>query len=426
MNFTKNTLKNGLRIITIPMSQLKSVAVMILVGAGSRYEEEERQGVAHFIEHMMFKGTKRRPTPLAVASEMDAMGAEFNAFTAHELTGFYAKSAAKNFARVLDVLVDILLNSRFAEAELKRERGVILEERRMYRDNPRDHIWDLYSELSFGGHPLGWPVIGQERTIRAIERQDFFDYCRRWYKPGNIAVAVAGDISADKAIAEVRRLLGGMVPAEWERAIPFTGTEQLQPRVLLERRKTDQTHLMLGVRGYPLDHPRKHAYTVLNTVLGTGMSSRLFTKVREELGLAYYINSSVLSHTDAGTIFARGGVSNHRVNKALAAIIGEFRRLKEELVDPEELVKAKEMIRGRLALGLESSDDVAEFVVSQEMLKGKIETPEELMKKVDAVTAEEIREVARELFTSETLNLAVVGPYARDDEATFLSLLDLS
>lgn len=423
MDYKKHTLKNGLRVITAPMPQIKSVTVMIIVGVGSRYEEREHQGVAHLIEHMMFKGTRKRPTPLAIAAELDGIGADFNAFTSHELTGFYVKAASEQLPLALDVLVDILLNSKFEEEDLEQERRIVLEERRMYRDDPKDHVWELYGKIAFGDHPLGWPIVGQEETIKAISRQHLHQYCKRWYKPGNIVVALAGAISEYRAVAEVRRLLGGLKRAEWSKPLPFKGTQQ-KPQVLVETRKTDQTHIILGVRGYPLDHPKKYAYTVLDTILGTGMSSRLFTQLREKRGLAYYVGSLALPYTDAGTLIAYGGVNNRRVEEASEAILGEFRKLKIRLVASKELTKAKEMLKGRLALSLESSNYIARFLVGQEMLKGKIETSEELMKKIDAVTAEEARNVARELFVNKTLNLALIGPMK--DGERFLSLLDLS
>lgn len=423
MDYQKETLKNGLRVITAPMRQVKSVTVMIVAGVGSRFEEKERQGVAHFTEHMMFKGTKRRPTALTIATELDGVGADFNAFTGEELTGFYVKAASKHLSLALDVLSDILLNSKFEEKEIEREKGVILEERRMHRDNPREHIGDLYNKLVFGDHPLGWETVGREETIEALCRGDLLDYTGRWFKPEKIVVVIAGDIDRGKALAEVSRQLGRLKPAKSDKPLPFKAKQE-KPVILIEERKTDQTHLVLGVRGYLLGHPKKYACAVLDAVLGEGMSSRLFVRLREKMGLAYYVGSTVVPYTDTGTLATLAGVNNQKVGKAVAAIIGELKQLKIKTVPQREITKAKEMIKGELTLKLESSSFIAQFLVSQEVLERKIETPEELMEKIDAVSAEEVQDVARELFINKGLNLALIGPVK--DKSRLSSLLNLS
>jgi len=423
MDYQKDTLKNGLRVLIAPMPQVKSVTAMIVAGVGSRFEERERQGISHFTEHMMFKGTKRRPTALAIASELEGIGADFNAFTGEELTGFYVKAAAKHLPLALDVLSDILLNSKFEEKEIAREKGVILEERRMYRDNPREHIGDLYNKLVFGEHPLGWETVGREETIKAMSRKDLLDYTSRWFKPGNTVVVVTGDTDGEKALAEVRRRLGKLQPAKLSKPLPFKA-RQGKPEILIEERKTDQTHLALGVRGYPLGHPKKYACAVLNTILGEGMSSRLFLQLREKMGLAYYVGSLTAPYTDTGTLVTFAGVNNQKTGKAVEAIIRELKRLKDKPVPSKEISKAKEMIKGELVLSLESSSFVARFLVGQEVLERKIETPEELMRKIDVVTAQEVQDVAQELFTTEGLNLALIGPVK--GEKQLLPLLDLT
>lgn len=423
MDYKKDTLQNGLRVITAPMREVKSVTAMIVVGIGSRHEEKEHQGVAHFTEHMMFKGTKRRSTSLVISSELDSLGAVSNAFTSNELIGFYVQGASRHLPHALDVLSDVFLNSKFDEAELERERGVILEERRMDRDNPRDHIGDLYFRLVFGDHPLGWEIVGREETIKGMQREHLVDYVSQWFKAGNSAVVVAGNVDREKTLTEVARLLGRLETGRLSKALPFEAIQK-KPKILVENRKTDQTHLALGVKGYSLKHPRRYACSVLNTILGQGASSRLFMEVRERRGLAYYIGSSMLSFTDTGILVASSGVNNKRLKEAISAIVGELQRLREKTVPDKELRKAKEMIRGHLALNLENSGFVARFFVAQELLERKVETPGELVKKIDAVNAEEVREVAKELFVNKRLNLALIGPFK--DEARFLSLLDLS
>jgi predicted Zn-dependent peptidase len=405
------------------MPQVKSVTALVVVGMGSRYEKEAHQGVSHFIEHMMFKGTKKRPNALAVASELDSIGAQFNAFTGSELTGFYVKSFAKHLSLSLDVLSDILINSKFAADEVERERKVILEERRMYRDNPRDYIHDLYDRLVYGRHPLGRPTIGKEETIHSIGRGDLLDYCRGWYRPGNIVVGIAGGVGGDLSKKEVTRFFGKLGKEAWEKPLPFK-SQQKKSAVLLKEKKTDQTHLALGVRGYPLGHPRKYAYAVLNTILGRGMSSRLFTEIREKRGLAYYVGSLTSPYTDAGDLTVFAGVNNRRVKEAVEAIVKELSLLKENPVSKSELSKAKEMLKGTLSLSLESSSAVARFFVGQEILEEKIESPEEVMGGIDEVGVGSVWEVAQEIFVNEGLNLALIGPFKRKD--SFLPLLSLS
>jgi len=423
MDYQKDTLKNGLRVLIAPMLQVKSVTAMIVAGVGSRFEERQHQGIAHFTEHMMFKGTKRRPTALAIASELEGIGADFNAFTGEELTGFYVKAASKHLPLALDVLSDILLNSKFEEKEIAREKGVILEERRMHRDNPREHIGDLYNKLVFGEHPLGWETVGREETIKAMCREDLLDYTSRWFKPENTVVVVTGDTDREKALAEVRWRLGKLQPAKLSKPLPFKA-RQGKPEILIEERKTNQTHLALGVRGYPLSHPKKYACAVLNTILGEGMSSRLFLQLREKMGLAYYVGSLMAPYTDTGTLVTFAGVNNQKTGKAVEAIIGELKRLKDKPVPSREISKVKEIIKGELVLSLESSSFVARFLVGQEVLERKIETPEELMKKIDAVAAKEVQGVAREIFVNEGLNLALIGPVK--GEKQLLPLLDLT
>jgi len=422
VNYRKDALKNGLRVITAPMPRLKSVAVMIIVRAGSRGDEKRTRGIAHFVEHTVFKGTEKRPTPLAILSELDGVGAVSSAFTGKELIGFYVRAASEHLPLALDVLSDIFLNPKFPKEEIERERKVILEERRMYLDNPRDHIYDLYFELVFGDHPLGWDIAGEEETIMRIQRSHLVDYVDRWFKPANTAVVVAGDVDRRKAVAEAARLLDKLKTAEPPKIIPFTPSQR-GPRVSIERRKTDQTHFVLGVRSYPLDHPCRYACSVLNTILGVGMSSRLFVEVRQKRGLAYYIGSQMLPYTDVGTLFAFGGVNNKRFKEAISITVGELRRLKEKSVPAKELRKAKEMIKGGLALNLESPGFVARFLAEQELLEKRVKSPEELVRKIDAVTAAEVRRVAQELFVAENLNLAIIGSGL--EKGRLLSLLDL-
>src|SRR5690349_7777503 len=285
--FTKSVLPNGLRVVTHPMTGAKSVAVMVMLAAGSRYENRENNGIAHFAEHMFFKGTEKRPTAKDISAEVDGIGGEFNAFTSKEYTGYYIKCAAEHRTLALDVLADQLLHSKFDADEVEREKGVIIEELNMYVDTPRDHVDSVYDQLLFGDQPLGWDILGTKETIRAAQRQTFLDYLHAWYTPKRMVVGAAGAVDGGLQ-AEVERQFGDLE----DRA---TGTPdpvdmvQIAPRVSLETRDSDQAHIRFGVRGLPTQHPDRYAMQVLSAILGGGMSSRLFQEVRERHGLAYYV-----------------------------------------------------------------------------------------------------------------------------------------
>ena len=317
--FTKSVLPNGLRVVTHPMTGAKSVAVMVMLAAGSRYESRETNGIAHFAEHMFFKGTEKRPTAKDISAEVDGIGGEFNAFTGKEYTGYYIKCAAEHRALALDVLADQLLSSRFDAEEIEREKGVIIEELNMYVDTPRDRIDSVYETLLFGDQPLGWDIIGTKETIRAANRQTFLDYLHDWYTPRRMVVGAAGAVDGD-FLAEVEAQFGHLddrPSGDWN-PVDFVQTE---PRVLLETRDSDQAHLRLGVRGIQTTSPDRYAMQVLTAVLGGGMSSRLFIEVRERLGLAYYVFGYHQSYHDTGTLFAQAGVDTERIDQAVATIV---------------------------------------------------------------------------------------------------------
>lgn len=421
MEYKKETLNNGIRLITVPMPNLESVTVMIGIGAGSRYEEARVQGLAHFTEHMMFKGTKRRPTALEINTELDSLGAQHNAFTAKELTGYFVKAAEKHLPKILDVLADTVFNSKFDPKDIDVERGVILEELRMYRDDPKMWIALLSNKLVFGDHPLGWEVLGKEETLKSIRREDFLDYLEHWYHPENVVVAIAGKLR-EEALWELRKFLGGLPRSRVKMPVKYEA-QQAAPGILLEERKIDQTHFILSLRTFAREHPNREKLEVLSAILGVGMSSRLFQEVRERRGLAYYIEAEWDDFSDTGVLDIATGVNNARLEEALKVILEELRKIKEELIPAAELQKAKELIRGHLVLGLESTSGAAAYFLEQEVLERKIETPEEVMKKIDAVTAEDVRQVAKELFINQGLNLSLIGPFS--DPEKFRPLLKI-
>jgi predicted Zn-dependent peptidase len=417
--FQRNTLDNGLRVLTADLPYAQSVAVMVMLAAGSRYETPETNGIAHFSEHMFFKGTERRPSARQIAGEIDAIGGEFNAFTGKETTTYYVKCAAEHRDVALDVLVDMLRNSRFAEDEIEREKGVIVEEMNMYFDTPRDFIGGLYEQLLWGDQPLGWDIIGRKETVRGATRDTFLGYLDRWYKPSRMVLGAAGRIG-DGLLERAQDLLGDLVPADTGE--PDPAAPYANGRVRVFEKQSDQAHVCLGVHSFPLDHPDRYALQLLATALGGGMSSRLFTEVRERRGLAYYVYGLNHSYTDAGTLYAQAGVDISRIDEAVGTIAGELRKIASEPPAAEELEKARSFAKGRFVLQLESPQGLMMFGLRKEVLERKLPDPEEVLAGLDAVTREDVARVAGELIAGDRMRLAVIGPF--DDAARFEPLLD--
>ena len=420
--FQRNTLDNGLRVLTADLPYAQSVVVMFMFAAGSRYETVESGGIAHFAEHMFFKGTERRPTARQIAGEIDAIGGEFNAFTGKESTAYYVKCAAEHRDVALDVLVDMLRNSRFDAQEIEREKGVIIEEMNMYYDTPRDFIGGVYEELLYGDQPLGWHVIGRKETVRAATRDTFLSYVDRWYQPERMVIGLGGRVG-DDLLPRLEELFGDVpatdtgAPAELSPTPNGSG-----PRVRIHHKASDQAHLVLGVPSLPLGHPDRYALMLLATVLGGGMSSRLFTEVRERRGLAYYVYGVNHSYTDAGSLYSQAGVDIERVVQAIETIVAELRGMADEPVPSEELEKARRLAKGRFVLQLESPHGTIMFGIRREVLEGRAEEPEAVLDGLDAVTVEDVQRVARELIVDERLNLALIGPF-EDEPERFAKLL---
>jgi predicted Zn-dependent peptidase len=418
--YERTTLSNGLRVVTAALPHAQSVACYIMLAAGSRYENASNRGIAHFAEHMFFKGTERRPSSRDLTTIVDGMGGEFNAFTSKEYTGYYIRCAGAERDTALDVLVDMLRHSKFDPEELEREKGVILEEMNMYFDTPRDYVSSVYEDLLFGDNPLGWETLGKRDTIKAATRETFLDYVDHWYTPARMVVGVAGMVG-DNLIPTLEGLLGDMsgngagepVPAEVERST--------EPRVRLHTKDSDQAQICVGVPSYPLTHPDRYALQLLGTVLGTGMSSRLFLEVRERRGLAYYIYGLNSAYTDAGTLYAQGGVDINRVDEAISVIVEEFRKMADEIVPSDELEKARALAKGRFVLQTESPNGLILFGLRREVLEGHAAEPEELLTALDAVTAEDVQRVAQDVIATQGMRLAVIGPF--DDPARFEKLL---
>jgi predicted Zn-dependent peptidase len=420
--FERHTLSNGLRVVTAPMPQAKSVACFIMVAAGSRYETRETNGIAHFAEHMFFKGTERRPTARDIAGEIDAIGGEFNAFTGKEYTGYYVKCAAEHRDVALDVLVDMLRHSKFDPAEVDREKGVIVEEMNMYFDTPRDYLEGVYDELLYDDQPLGWDIIGTKETVRAATRETFLDYLDRWYRAPRMVAGVAGAIGND-VLARLQDQLGDIPDGARGEPAPVT-VMQDSPRVKLHTKASDQAHVRVGVHSYPIVHQDRYALALLATVLGGGMSSRLFTEVRERRGLAYYVYGHNMGYTDTGTLYAQGGVDIARIDEAVQTIVAEFGRIAAEPVAQDELEKARNFAKGRLVLSLEDPKGMIVFGLRSEVLEGVTREPDEVIAGLEAVTLEDIQRVAQDIIRNERLNFALIGPF--DEPDRFEQLLALS
>src|SRR3954465_65926 len=350
--FERRTLDNGLRVVTANVDQAQSVTCMIMLAAGSRYETKDTNGIAHFAEHMFFKGTERRPTAKEIAVEIDSIGAEFNAFTGKEYTGYYVKCAAEHRDIATDVLVDMLRRSKFDPDEIEREKGVIIEEMNMYFDTPREFIGGVYAELLYGDQPLGWDIIGRKETVRGATRDTFMSYVDHWYTASRMVVGVAGKIDGDLT-AELEERLGDVADAKTGDPAPVSVNGD-ESRVKVHTKQSDQAHICLGVRSYPIEHPDRYPLQLLASVLGGGMSSRLFTEVRERRGLAYYVFGLNHSYTDAGSPYAQAGVDITRIDGAVSPILGEPRGIAADAVPADELEKARNFAKGRFVLQLES------------------------------------------------------------------------
>jgi predicted Zn-dependent peptidase len=418
--FNLERLDNGLRVLTAPMDSAQSVTCAIMLAAGSRYETPDTNGIAHFSEHMFFKGTERRPTARDISMEIDAIGGEFNAFTGKEYTGYYVKCAAESRDVALDVLVDMLRNSKFDPGEIDREKGVIIEEMNMYFDTPRDFISGVYEELLYGDQPLGWDIIGRKETIRAATRDTFRSYVDHWYRPSRMVVGIGGKLG-DGLHEKLAELLGDLPTADTGEPAPAQVSVNGSALVKVHTKASDQAHICLGVHSYPLEHPDRYVLQVLSTVLGGGMSSRLFTEVRERRGLAYYVYGLNHSYTDAGSLYAQAGVDINRIDDAVSTVAGELRKIAEEAVPADELEKAKSFSKGRFVLQLETSQGLIMFGLRREVLESRTPSPEEILMEIDKVTTEDVQRVARDLLENRGLNLAVIGPF--DDPARFEQLL---
>jgi len=414
------TLPSGLRIITSPIEGTKSVTVLCLVGAGSRNETKANNGISHFLEHMFFKGAKKYKNAAEVSSAVDAIGGDFNAFTGKEYAGYFVKCASTHKQIAFDVLGDMLLNSTFLPHEIEKERGVILEEYNMYQDTPIYQVaWD-FERLVFGDQPMGWDEVGTKEVIQSVTQQDFQNYKKALYTPDNTIVSVAGDIK-EKEIVELTKQYFAF--PDGKRSHHFAPYNPLHERgrVTIKNKKTEQGHLILGCEALPARHPDEFTEKILSVILGGNMSSRMFLNVREAKGLSYYIRTNTDVYADTGTLTTAAGVDLKRVDLAIGAILEEYRKISEEKVSPAELTKAKEFMKGKIILRLEDSEEYSHLMGKQALLYNEIDSVDEILKKTDAVTADDVLRLSQQLFKPENMKLALIGPF--ENENHFASLL---
>lgn len=422
--FKKTILKNGLRIITVPQKSTETVTVLVLVGTGSKYETRDICGASHFLEHLFFKGTKKRPNSLAVAEPLDKIGGIYNAFTGEEYTGYFAKIENSQIELALDWVSDIYLNSLLPAKEIEKERGVIIEEINMYLDTPMIYIGELWKKILYGDQPAGWEVAGTKESVAKIKRTELLNYMESQYVASNTIICVAGKIIPSQIINRIKKYFSKIKKTKPKFKTPVI-EKQNKPQFLLFSKETDQAQLALGVRAYNLFHPQRYALELLAVILGGMMSSRLFEEIRTKLGIAYYVRTVVGNDSDTGYLVTSAGIDNKNIEKAILTILKEYKKISQRKVPIKELKKAKDNVKGRMALELESSDAQASFYAGQELLEKKTLTPEEIFAKIDKVTASDIQKVAKDIFRPEKLNLALIGPFKDKDKEKFKKLLKL-
>lgn len=422
--YQKTTLKNGVRIVTGPMTGVRSASLVFYYGVGSRFERPAISGVSHFLEHMLFKGTELRPDPMQISQEIEGIGGILNAATGREATNYWAKVPSTHFGMSFDVLADILNNSVIDEGELEKERSVIYEEIRSIFDSPEDLVHEVIDEVVWGDQGVGRSIAGTEETVANIDRDGMIDFWKRNYTPSRMVVASGGDVDHDEAVALAEKHFGDLAPDkpadEYDRAT----VSQSEPRVHLIDKETEQAHLCISMPAIPYTDERRYVQGTIEAVLSSGMSSRLFQEIREKRGLVYSVYGYFRPYEDVGQGVFYAGTDLERVEETIEALIEELRKVRDEPLPADELQRTKDLRKGRLLMGLEDSRSVASWVGSQELTYGEIKTPEEVMEKIEEVTTEQVQELAQEIFREEMLSLALVGPYS--DPAPFASLLSFS
>ena len=413
-------LKNGLPVYSVNLSQSKTVTVLMMYKTGSKYESREISGLSHFVEHMMFKGTKKRPDTLNLSSELDSLGAEFNAFTSKEYTGYYIKVPKNKINNAVDILSDMLLNSKFDSEEIEREKGVIISELNMYEDNPNMSIEDVFENCLYGDIPAGRDTIGNKETINSFKREDFIKYFSSQYGLNGSALFIAGNFSEKNIKKVLEKKFAKINKNNYQDKVKVV-EKQDKPNFKLKNKKVDQNVLGLGFRTFPSGHKDEAALKLLSIILGGSMSSRLFIELRERRGLAYFVRANTELYTDSGYIAVYAGVNRDKLEEAIKIILTEFKKMKETLVSPAELKRAKDLMAGRLIVSMEQSDDYSSWYGQQFISKKEFISPEERLKKIKKVSAADIKRLAQKLFVDSSLNLAVIGEV--EDEKKIKNIL---
>lgn len=408
--YKKIILPNSLPVIISPLKETKVVTVLVMFGVGSRYEDPHHRGLSHFIEHMMFKGTKKRASAQVLTRAIDSLGGVSNAFTSKDMTAYYIKVNAKHLERALEILSDIVRNSRFSAAEIAREKGVIIEEINMREDNPMIHIEDLFEIVLLGNQPIGWDTAGTRQTIRRMQRRDFVRYVSQHYTSANAVVGLAGAVTPERAAALVKKYFGRL--PRGQKLPPRPADLKFCRRTIkLAYRASEQTHLALGFPAYSYTHKDLMSLEVMSTLLGGNMSSRLFTEVREKNGLAYYIRTMTGQYTDTGVFLVQSGLDTKRIDLALKLIMAALQKVTRQEVTPEELKRAKEYLKGHLAIQMEDSENLINWQLRQQMMEKKIKTVAQKFTEIDQVTTRDVKRVARDIIKEAYLNLALIGPF---------------
>lgn len=412
--FKKITFKNGLRSVLFPMKNTKSVTVLVLVGAGSKFEEKKENGTAHFLEHMCFKGTKKRPRTFDISKEIDAVGGIINAFTSKDYTSYYVKVDSSHLELAIDIVSDIFLHPLLQEQELEKERGVIIEEIKMIEDNPMSYIEDLWERLLYGDQPAGWDIAGDIKTVSKIQKSNLMNFINNHYLAKNVVIGVAGNIQTKKTISLIKSYFSDIKKGKIKKKKkvkdynpPFL---QKHPKKLFYKKAIQQTHLALGVRSFNLFHKDRFSLDVLSVILGGNMSSRLFQKLRERRGLAYYVSTQAEMNPDTGYLATFTGIDNKNIDKVVSLILEEYKNLTLKELEVKEVERAKKYLLGRMLLSLEESHSIASFYAFQELLRKEILTPSEKIKMIKKVNPFTIREMAEKIFKGNRLNLAVISP----------------
>ena len=413
--FKKIVLPNGLRILTAPMKDTNTVTTLVMVGTGSDYETKNNNGISHFLEHMIFKGTKKRPKPLDIKRELDSIGSISNAFTSHEFTGYFIKAGKIHLDFSLDLLSDIYKNSLLKEEELIKERQVIIEEIHKYKDTPTSFIWRMWEHLLYGDQPAGWEIVGTEEVLKKLKRNDFVNYWSTHYVSANTAVIVAGNFDEKETVEKIKNYFSSIRVAKTGNS-PTVMEGQKKPMIGIGYKETDQTHVVIGFRGFPVSHKDIYALQVLSIITGGNWSSRMFETIREKLGLAYNVRTVEDSFSNRGYFVTYAGVDHSNAKKAIQTILNEYKKLRGKGVSQKELKLAKDYIKGTSLIGMEASDAVADFIGIEEIITGKPLTIDEVFGKIDKVTVNDINRVARFIFQPASLNMALLGPYKEKKE----------